>query len=75
MNHDAFLKKLGKHIAKIRKDKGYSQDKLYLEAGLSRRTIHILETGQVDPKTTTLLKIAKTLKISLSDLVDIKRNS
>lgn len=71
MRDDVFLKKLGKHIAKIRKEKGFSQDRLYIESELARRTIDRLETGQVDPRATTLRKIAKTLKISLSELVDI----
>ena len=72
MRNNAFLKKLGKNIAIIRKQKGFSQDKLYLEAGLSRYTIYAIESGKSDPKATTLLKISKTLKIPLSELMDIK---
>lgn len=71
MRNDVFLKKLGKHIAKIRKEKGFSQDRLYIESELARRTIDRLETGQVDPRATTLKKISKTLKVPLSELVDI----
>lgn len=72
MKEDAFLKKLGKNIARIRKEKGYSQDRLYIESELARRTIDRLETGKVDPRATTLLKISKTLKVPLTELVDIK---
>ena len=70
MRDDVFLKRLGKHIAKIRKEKGFSQDRLYIESELARRTIDRLETGQVDPRATTLRKIARTLKVPLADLFD-----
>jgi hypothetical protein len=32
---DAFLVKLGAHIASVRREKNYTQDRLYLEAGFS----------------------------------------
>ena len=73
MKKDIFLKKLGKHIAGIRKSRGFSQDKLYIEAELARRTIDRLETGQVDPRATTLLKISETLKVPLADLVNFDK--
>lgn len=72
MGENIHLKKLGKNIAEIRKRKGFSQDRLYIESELARRTIDRLETGQVDPRFTTLLKISKTLKVPLTELVDIK---
>ena len=31
-----FLRELGVHIRKVRRSQGYSQDRLYLEAGFSR---------------------------------------
>lgn len=68
MNQDVFLKKLGTNIALIRKKKGFSQDKLYLEADLSRRTINRIELGEVDPRAGTLNKIAKTLGVDISEL-------
>ena len=71
MNREkAFLKGLGAHIAKIRRSKGYSQDRLYLEAGFSRGTISKIENGIVNPQIWTLERIAKTLGVPLKRLVD-----
>ena len=72
MDKEVFLRRLGKNVAKVRKSKGFSQDNLYIESELARRTIDRLETGVVDPKITTLLKISETLGVSLPDLVNIK---
>ncbi|HMQ11006.1 MAG TPA: helix-turn-helix transcriptional regulator [Oligoflexia bacterium] len=69
MKKAEFLKKLGKHIAKIRKSKGYSQDRLYLEAGFSRGTVSKIENGLVNPQIFTLYKIAKTINVSVSTLI------
>jgi transcriptional regulator with XRE-family HTH domain len=65
-----FLKNLGEHIAKIRKSKGYSQDRLLLEAGFSRGTLSKIENGLVNPQIWTLAKIAKTIGVPLKKLVD-----
>ena len=75
MKKDVFLKKLGKHIAKIRKNRGFSQDRLYIEAELARRTIDRLETGQVDPRITTLFKISVTLQVPFPDLFKFNKSS
>ncbi len=64
------LIKLGKHIRKVRRAKGYSQDRLYLEAGFSRGTMSRIESGKVNPTYLTLLKIAKTMGIPLRKLID-----
>lgn len=65
-----FLKQLGSHIARVRKSKGYSQDRLYLEAGFSRGTVSKIENGLVNPQIITLMKIAKTIGIPISVLLD-----
>lgn len=67
-----FLKALGKHISRLRQSKGYSQDRLYLEAGFSRGTMSKIENGLVDPKISTLEKIARTIDVPLSKIVDVK---
>lgn len=72
MANDAqFLKKLGKHIAKVRKSKGYSQDRLYLEAGFSRGTMSKIENGLVNPQILTLRKVAEILDVPIEKLVKI----
>ncbi len=66
-----FLAALGKHIARLRKAKGYSQDRLYLEAGFSRATMSRIEHGLVDPQIWTLKRIADTIGVSLKVLTDV----
>lgn len=70
MSKEAFLKKLGAHISKVRKAKGYSQDRLYLEAGFSRGTLSKIENGLVNPQAWTLAVIAKTIGVPLKRLLD-----
>ncbi len=65
-----FLVRLGVHIGKIRRSKGYSMDRLALEADLSRATMSRIEKGSVDPQAFTLESIARTLGIKFSHLVD-----
>lgn len=64
-----YLKALGRKIAKARASKGYSQDRVALESGLARGTMSKIESGLVDPKATTLAKIADTIGVSLSKLI------
>ena len=68
---DRFLKDLGQNIAKIRKSKGYSQDRVCLEAGLSRGALSKIESGRVEPKVSTLALIAITIDVPLGKLIGI----
>lgn len=70
-NSDKFLKRLGAHISKVRKSKGYSQDRTCLEAGLARGTLSKIENGLVEPKISTLALIGITLNVPLKKLVDV----
>ena len=68
---ERFLKDLGKHISKVRKSKGYSQDRVCLEAGLSRGALSKIESGRVEPKISTLALIAITINVPLAKLTGI----
>ena len=70
MNEKLFLKGLGQHIAKVRKSRGYSQDRIYLEGGFSRGTMSKIENGQVSPQIFTLYRIAKIIGVPLKKLID-----
>lgn len=72
MDKARFLKKLGAHIAKVRKQKGYSQDRLYLEGGFSRGTLSKIENGLTSPEVFTLARIAEVLDIPLKKLLDLE---
>ncbi len=71
-NKRRFLKDLGAHIAKVRRSKGYSQDRTCLEAGLARGTLSKIEAGKVEPRVTTLALVAITLDVPLKKLTDIE---
>jgi transcriptional regulator with XRE-family HTH domain len=71
INVDDFLRDLAARLAELRRLKGYSQDRLALEAGLTRGAISKLEKGDVDPRISTLAKIAHTLGVSLPHLVAV----
>ena len=62
-NKKEFLSKLGAHISRVRRSKGYSQDRLCLEAGFARGTLSRIEAGLVDPRASTLYRIADVLEI------------
>lgn len=71
MNREKELKILGEHIKRVRKSKGYSQDRLYLEAGFSRATMSRIEAGKVNPTYLTLKTISDVLGVPLHKLVKV----
>ena len=60
--------KLGKRIRKARKDKRMSQEELADRVDLHYTTISRIERGISNPPVQTVSKIAKALRVSLSDL-------
>jgi len=60
---------LAKKIRELRRKKGYSQEKLAREAGISYNTVVKLESGESKhPTIQTMAGIAKALSVSLDDL-------
>lgn len=60
MNEELILKN---RLKEVRKAKGYSQQKLAEEVGVSRNTISSIETGQFNPTA----KLALILRIALDE--------
>ncbi len=59
-----------KNLAKLRKQKGWSQEKLAVESGVSYNTIIKLERGGIkNPKIETVVKLADALKVSVDELI------
>lgn len=63
MDND-ILKKFGLRIAEVRKQQGYSQEKLALESGLARSYMSSVERGQRNISLLNIYKIAEALKVS-----------
>ena len=62
------LHQLGKRIAYLRKEKGYSQLILAVEAGLAHSYVSELEQGKRNPSIETLSRVASALGVSLEEL-------
>jgi transcriptional regulator with XRE-family HTH domain len=52
-----------------RKDQGFSQEALALEAGVDRNFVSLLERGLNQPSLSTVFKLADALNLKPSDLV------
>jgi transcriptional regulator with XRE-family HTH domain len=61
---------LGDRVRELRKARGWSQQKLGDEAGVTAQTVWLLETHQLkDVKLSTLSKIAGALEVPVPDLL------
>jgi transcriptional regulator with XRE-family HTH domain len=61
-------KKIGQKLKKARKNSGITQEQLAEKVGMHYTSISRIETGDANPPVQTINKIAKALKIPLSDL-------
>lgn len=70
MRKNAKLPKLlGKKIQKFRKKTGMSQEEVAYKIKISRAYMGYIEQGRNAPSLEVLQKIAKAIKVKLSDLV------
>ena len=61
------------NLVKLRKQKGWSQEKLATVSGISYNTLIKLERGGIlNPKIETVIKLAEALGVSLDELVGRK---
>lgn len=58
----------GKKISELRKEKGFSQEKLALEANIDRTYISDIEKGNRNISLEILDKLSKTLNIHISQI-------
>ncbi len=66
----AALKKLGRKIVAIRKDRGMTQEDLAGAADMDRSYLSEVENGLKNLSVLALLKISKALRVSPSELID-----
>ena len=60
----------GKHLQKVRKSRKLSLRKLEALAEVDHSEIHRIEKGMRNPSLTTILALAKALKIDPSELIN-----
>lgn len=68
MGRTSSKQKLGKKLHDLRKSQGLSQEQLGFTAKVDRSYISEIENGLRNPSLQTLEKLAKALKVKLSDL-------
>ena len=64
---DPMLLQLGKHLRKLREQRGWSQEELAFRCNLHRTYIGSVERGEYNLTLLTLRKITDKLGISLAD--------
>ncbi len=59
-----------KNLAKLRKEKGFTQEGLARKADISFHTLVKIESGGIkNPRIETVMKLAKALEVKIDDLV------
>ncbi|MCL2159269.1 MAG: helix-turn-helix transcriptional regulator, partial [Oscillospiraceae bacterium] len=61
--------KIGKHIANLRKEKGYTQENLAELLDVSSQAVSKWENGHALPETAILVLLSKTLETSIDSLL------
>ncbi len=57
-------------IKQLREQRGLTQERLAKKAGLSLGYLARLEIGMHDPSLSTMVKLAKALKVTVAELVE-----
>ncbi len=65
----------GRHLARLRKAAGFTQEELAVEIGATRRVIAYYETESQYPPADLLLSLAKALNVSLDILMGMERKA
>ena len=61
--------KIADRLQKLRKERGYSQEQLADELGVSRQAVSKWERGEASPDTDNLIALARLYEISVDDLL------
>jgi transcriptional regulator with XRE-family HTH domain len=60
----------GQHLASVRKQLGFSQEGLALEAGIARSYLSGVERGKRNISLVNICRLAETLKVSPASLLE-----
>ena len=60
---------IAQRLAELRRERGFSQEGLAEQLGLSRQAVSKWESGASDPSTTNLMALAKLFGVSAEDLL------
>jgi transcriptional regulator with XRE-family HTH domain len=68
VSRDRTLISFGRNVARIRSERGFSQDKLAEKADLDRTYVSGIERGVRNPGIKTVLRISRALNVGIADL-------
>ncbi|HAD82487.1 MAG: hypothetical protein A2509_10340 [Candidatus Edwardsbacteria bacterium RIFOXYD12_FULL_50_11] len=68
---DKDLKLIGQRIKKLRKDAGFTQDKLAVKASIHEKYIGQIERGEINTTIETISRIANALNVTIADIFNI----
>ena len=63
------IQRFGKQLQRLRTIRGLTQEQLAVTAGLSRTFMTRLELGQHDLSLSTMVRVAKALRVSVTELL------
>ena len=63
------IHRFGKQLLRLRTRRGLTQEQLAVKAGLARIYVTKLEQGEHDPTLTMLVRLAKALRVSVTELL------
>jgi transcriptional regulator with XRE-family HTH domain len=66
--NSAGAKILASNVRRIRKERGWTQDRLAAEINVEQAAISLIENGRANPTLLTIESIAKVLSVGLGDL-------
>jgi len=64
---ELFKKTLGKHVSRLRKEKGYTQAELSALINRDFQSISRIESGRINPSSYLILQIANALEVEVSE--------
>jgi len=67
---DKFLKDFGKHLRKVREEKGYSVREMQLQFNIDRSNLTKIERGEKNLNLTTLKRIIEALGLSWQEFFE-----
>jgi transcriptional regulator with XRE-family HTH domain len=69
-DRDRTLVAFGRNVARLRNERGYSQDQLAEKADLDRTFVSGIERGLRNPGIKTVLQIARALNVGVGELCE-----